>query len=117
VLGCYSCYAGNYAIYPPQTIRILGAENGSKYYWITFSGFAVGAVLQFVLHYFLVNQFGADGFLYCFIIFGVFLVAGTVIAWTVKFDYHPSELKYIKPFDLKSSAKPNISSVTIKTQD
>ena len=55
VLLAYCCYAGNYSVYPIQTVRILGAENGSKYYWVTFTGFGIGAVIQFLLHYFLVN--------------------------------------------------------------
>ncbi len=85
VMSTYCCYAGNYAIYPIQTVRILGQQLGGKCYWITFTGFGIGAVLQFVLHYFLVLKFGEDGFLYCFLIFGVFLLIGTVIAWTIKF--------------------------------
>ena len=54
VLIVYSCYAGNYSVYPIQTVRILGPKNGPKYYWVTYTGFSLGAILQFFLHYFLV---------------------------------------------------------------
>jgi hypothetical protein len=90
VLFAYCCYAGNYTVYPIQTVRILGSENGGKYYWITFTGFGIGAVVQFVLHYTLVNQFHDDGFVYCFIIFGLLLLGGTALSWWVKFEFHPS---------------------------
>lgn len=101
----YCCYGGNFGIYPTQTMRILGAENGGKFYWITFTGFGIGAVLQFLIHYLFVNIMGKEGFKYCFIFFGVLLLMGSVLSVKINFEFHPSELKYIKGLDLKGHNK------------
>jgi hypothetical protein len=42
VLLSYSCYGGNFGIYPTQTIRILGQKVGTLSYWLTFLGFSIG---------------------------------------------------------------------------
>ncbi len=54
----YCCYGGNFGIYPTQSVRILGEKVGSKCYWIIFTGFGVGAVLQFLIHYIFVTVLG-----------------------------------------------------------
>jgi hypothetical protein len=42
VLLSYSCYGGNFGIYPTQTIRVLGQKTGTLNYWLTFLGFSIG---------------------------------------------------------------------------
>lgn len=42
IVFCYSCYGGNYSIYPPQTVKMLGKVLGNKIYFVTFSGFSIG---------------------------------------------------------------------------
>jgi predicted MFS family arabinose efflux permease len=42
VMLAYACYGGNYSIYPPQTVRLLGKDLGSKVYFLTFTGFSFG---------------------------------------------------------------------------
>jgi hypothetical protein len=54
----YCCYGGNFGIYPTQNIRILGEKMGGKCYWITFTGFGIGGVLQFLIHYCFVTVLG-----------------------------------------------------------
>ncbi len=54
VLITYGTYGGLYSIYPTQTVRMLGRHLGPKLYYITFLGFAFGALMQFAAHKYLV---------------------------------------------------------------
>lgn len=81
----YCCYGGNFGIYPTQTVRILGKKVGGECYWIIFTGFGIGSLLQFLIHFIFVNQLGNDGFKYCFIFFGVLLIIGSVMSIFVEF--------------------------------
>ncbi len=81
VVLIYFSYGANYGLYPAQTVRIYGDKNGSRIYPITFSAFSIASVIQFLFHYFIVKHMGKqwcnsgdDGFLLCFLIFGVFLL-------------------------------------------
>jgi MFS family permease len=74
IVMVYGAYGGLYSIYPTQTVRMLGRQLGPKLYYITFLGFSAGGVLQYFAHKFLVEQFHDDGYTYCFIIFGAFLL-------------------------------------------
>ena len=85
ILMTYCCYGGNFGIYPTQTVRMLGAKVGGKCYWMIFSGFAIGAVFQFLIHYIFVSVLGNEGFKYCFIFFGLLLIAGSVVSFLVDF--------------------------------
>lgn len=62
-------------------------------------------MLQFLIHYLFVNIMGKEGFKYCFMVFGALLLAGSIISIKINFEYHPSELKYIKGLDLKGHNK------------
>lgn len=43
VLVCvFAAFGGNYSIYPPQNVKILGKTLGSRVYFVTNSGFAIG---------------------------------------------------------------------------
>lgn len=48
---------------------------------------------------------GKEGFKYCFIFFGVLLLIGSVLSIKINFEFHPSELKYIKGLDLEGHNK------------
>jgi len=54
VVISYGCYGGLYAIYPTQTIKILGKRIGSKLYSFTFLGFSTGSIIQYICHKYLV---------------------------------------------------------------
>jgi nitrate/nitrite transporter NarK len=38
----YATFGGNYSIYPPQNVKMLGKALGSKVYFVTNSGFSIG---------------------------------------------------------------------------
>jgi nitrate/nitrite transporter NarK len=38
----YSSFGGNYSVYPPQNVRMLGKAVGSKVYFVTNTGFSIG---------------------------------------------------------------------------
>lgn len=67
-------YGGLYSVYPTQTVRMLGRQLGPKLYYITFTGFSFGAILQFIAHKLLVEEYKLDGYTYCFAIFGALLI-------------------------------------------
>jgi MFS family permease len=93
VLVTYGTYGGLYSIYPTQTVRMLGRQLGPKLYYITFFGFAFGAILQYAAHKFLVEEFKQEGYTYCFIIFGAFLIASLVLTFTINLENDKKEVK------------------------
>lgn len=38
----YAAFGGNYSIYPPQNVKMLGKALGSKVYFVTNTGFSIG---------------------------------------------------------------------------
>ena len=42
VVFVYGIYGGNYPLYPPQTVKMLGKVLGAKVYFITYLGFTSG---------------------------------------------------------------------------
>lgn len=62
-------------------------------------------MLQFLIHFLFVNILGKEGFKYCFIFFGVLLIIGSIISYKINFEFHESELKYIKGLDLDGHNK------------
>lgn len=42
IILVYSSFGGNYSIYPPQNVRMLGKALGSKVYFVTNAGFSIG---------------------------------------------------------------------------
>lgn len=86
VLIVYGAYGGLYSIYPTQTVRMLGRQLGPKLYYIAFIGFSSGAVLQYIAHKFLVEIFHEDGYLYCFAIFGAFLLVAVVLLFKIELE-------------------------------
>lgn len=53
----YGFYGSLYSIFPTQTVRILGREIGPKVYYIVFLGFSFGALIQYIFHKFLVDEY------------------------------------------------------------
>ena len=51
------CYGSLYSIIPTQTVRILGRAIGPKIYYLTFIGFSFGAIIQYIFHKFLVDEY------------------------------------------------------------
>ena len=96
VVLTYGCYGSLFSIFPTQTVRILGKHIGPKMYYITFMGFSIGSVLQYVIHRFLVQGYGKEGYTYCFIIFGVLQVISLTLIIAVKFTLHPDEEKLLR---------------------
>ena len=88
----YGCYGSLYSIFPTQTVRILGK---SKMYYITFLGFSFGAIVQYAFHRILVEKYQADGYTYCFIIFGALVVVGFVLVLTIDFQMHEDEKRLL----------------------
>lgn len=91
VLVTYGFYGGLYSIYPTQTVKILGRKIGPKIYYLTFTGFSFGAILQYIAHKYLVDYYHYDGYTYCFIIFGALLVLSAVLILTIEFEMDKSE--------------------------
>lgn len=91
----YGCYGSLYSIFPTQTVRILGKSIGSKMYYITFLGFSFGAIVQYAFHRILVEKYQADGYTYCFIIFGALVVVGFVLLLTIDFQMHEDEKRLL----------------------
>jgi MFS family permease len=91
----YGVYGSLYSIFPTQSVRMLGKAIGSKMYYITFGGFSLGSLVQFVFHRVLVEKYGEDGYTYCFIIFGCLMVVGLILSVTIKFPLHESEAKLL----------------------
>lgn len=91
VVLTYGCYGSLFSIFPTQTVRILGKVIGPKMYFITFGGFSLGSVIQYLLHKFLVSSYGQDGYTYCFIIFGILQLISLTLIIFVKFNLHPAE--------------------------
>jgi len=83
VVMVYGAYGGLFSIYPTQTVRMLGRQLGPKLYYITFVGFSSGAILQYVAHKFLVEIFHEDGYIYCFAIFGAFLLVALGLVFKI----------------------------------
>jgi hypothetical protein len=81
----YLAYGGLYALLPTQSVRILGSFIGAKLFWLIFSGFAIAAVIQFIIQYFILTYFGNDGYIYCIGIFLILLLIGLVIGIFIKF--------------------------------
>lgn len=96
VVCTYGVYGSLYSIFPTQNVRILGKYIGPKMYYITFGGFSLGALIQYVFHLTLVSEYGVDGYTYCFCIFGAFLVVGLVLLIKVDFVIHEAELMLMK---------------------
>lgn len=94
VLVVYGAYGGLYSIYPTQTVRMLGRQLGPRLYYITFLGFSSGAILQYLAHKFLVEKFHDDGYVYCFIIFGVFLLVSLFLI--IRVDLETPSMPKIK---------------------
>ena len=42
IIVVYAVFGGNYSIYPPQTVKMLGKALGSKVYFVTNTGFSIG---------------------------------------------------------------------------
>jgi nitrate/nitrite transporter NarK len=42
IILVYSSFGGNYSIYPPQNVRMLGKALGSRVYFVTNAGFSIG---------------------------------------------------------------------------
>lgn len=42
IILVYSSFGGNYSIYPPQNVRMLGKALGSRMYFVTNAGFSIG---------------------------------------------------------------------------
>ena len=91
VVLTYGCYGSLFSIFPTQTVRILGKVIGPKMYYITFGGFSLGSIMQYLFHKFLVSSYGEDGYTYCFIIFGIFQLISLTLVILVKFTLHPAE--------------------------
>ncbi len=91
VVIVYGAYGGLYSVYPTQTVRMVGRQLGPKLYYITFIGFSSGALLQYFAHKFLVEVFHDDGYTYCFVIFGLFLLVA--LGLILKVDLEGETLK------------------------
>ena len=92
----YGFFGGTFSIYPPQTIKILGKKMGTKLYYMTFAGYSIGAIIQYIFHKYLVENYGKNGYLYCFMAFGVLILASMTLLQLVKFDTHHSEVRQPK---------------------
>ena len=86
VLITYGAYGGLYSVYPTQTVRMLGRNLGPKLYYITFLGFSFGAILQFIAHKYLVEQYKIDGYTYCFIIFGAMQLMALILIYKTNLE-------------------------------
>jgi nitrate/nitrite transporter NarK len=42
IILVYSSFGGNYSVYPPQNVRMLGKALGSRVYFVTNTGFSIG---------------------------------------------------------------------------
>jgi hypothetical protein len=84
----------------------LGKYIGPKLYYLTFCGFSIGALIQFVFHLTLVSNYGVDGYTYCFIIFGLFLLVGLALVIKVNFVLHEAELMLLKRAQGKGKDQP-----------
>lgn len=51
----------------------------------------MGALIQYFGHKLLVDSFGKQGYLYCFMIFGGLLLVSFVLVWRVRFVVRESE--------------------------
>lgn len=91
ILLTYGCYGGLYSVFPTQTIRMLGRQLGPKLYYLTFLGFSIGGIIQYIFHKYLVETYKEDGYIYCFIIFGVFLFVALAIVLRVDYPQHQEE--------------------------
>ena len=87
VIAIYFAYGGLYAVFPSITYKIFGQSQGAKIYSLVFFGFSVGSILQYGLHYFMVNQYGVDGHKFSFWIFaglqGLSILLIVVSRWRV----------------------------------
>jgi hypothetical protein len=81
----YLAYGGLYALLPTQSVRILGSFLGAKLFWVTFSGFASAAVIQFIIQYFILTHLDNDGYIYCIGIFLILLLIGLAIGVFITF--------------------------------
>jgi MFS family permease len=91
VVSTYFCYGGLYSVFPTQTVRMLGRVVGPKLYYLTFVGFSLGVIIQYVSHKFLVEAYGTNGYLYCFILYGALLVVAFGVVLTTEFPQHAGE--------------------------
>ena len=85
----YFCYGGSFAIFPTQTVRVFGEENGSKIFFLVFIGASLASILQFSLHYFIVEQFEnhIDGYFYCFLVFAGVQACGLLMSIFINYQY------------------------------
>lgn len=87
----YFCYGGTFALFPTQTVRVFGEQVGIKLYCVVFIGASLGSVLQFLLHYLVVDNKKtapankADGYFILFIIFGVIQAIALLMSLFVKY--------------------------------
>lgn len=58
VIVVYFLYGGQFSLMPAKTYQIYGQKNGARVYSYAFCGFSLGSLIQFFLHYFLVNKYG-----------------------------------------------------------
>ena len=54
----YLAYGGTYALLPTQIVRIMGEKAAVRIFWLAFSAFSIASTLQFLIHYFLITNFG-----------------------------------------------------------
>ena len=101
VLVCvFAAFGGNYSIYPPQNVKILGKAFGSRVYFVTNSGFAigklviyVGAIVQYIANICLIDKYGRDGYTYCYIIFAGMLIMSIFYGLTIEFSTYKEQRK------------------------
>lgn len=58
VVLIYFSYGANYGLYPAQTIRIYGQNDGGRIYPIVFTAFSIASVIQFLFHFFIIKNIG-----------------------------------------------------------
>lgn len=87
VIVIYFLYGGQFSLMPAKTYQIYGQKNGARIYSYVFFGFSLGSTIQFVLHYFLVNHYGEQGWNISFyILAGLQFVALILAIMAHKFD-------------------------------
>lgn len=87
VILIYFLYGGQFSLMPAKTYQIYGQKNGARVYSYAFFGFSLGSMMQFLLHYFLVNHYGQEGWNISFYILSALqLIAFVIALFAQKFD-------------------------------
>jgi sugar phosphate permease len=81
VITCYFLYGGMASMMPAKTYQIYGHQNGARIYSYIYFGWSIGSILQFLLHFTFIQNFGHHGWTLCFYALSVVQLLSVILTF------------------------------------